>query len=176
MTAPRIALDFAAPRVRTTVTGVVFLVFGLLAVALAGMQYHSMTVRRAGLELRLVAAQRSSSGSRIEKLRAAQMSEKSTAIARELGTPWTAVLADLESASEETHGQIAVLSIEPDHEKHRVRVSAESRDLPGALAYVVRLESSPSLRFPMLDSHEVIADDKEHPVRFALTADWRELP
>jgi hypothetical protein len=176
MTAPRIALDFAAPRVRTTVAGVAFLVFGLSAIALAGIEYHSVTATRAGLELRLAAALRSSSGSRVEKLHATQLSEKSTAIARELGTPWTAVLEDLESASQETHGQIAVLSIEPDHEKHRVRINAESRDLPGALAYVVRLESSPSLRYPMLDSHEVIADDKEHPVRFALTADWRELP
>jgi hypothetical protein len=176
MTAPQITLDFAAPRVRTTVSGVAFLVFGLSSVALAGMEYHSMTARRASLELRLAAALRSSSGSRVEKLHAAELSEKSTAIARELGTPWTAVLADLESASQATHGQIAVLSIEPDHEKHRVRINAESRDLPGALSYVVRLESSPSLRYPMLDSHEVIADDKEHPVRFALTADWRELP
>jgi len=176
MTAPPIALDFAAPRVRTTPLGVVLLVVGVAAVTLAGVEYQAMTAERATLELKLAAAMRSSSGSRVEKLRTAQLSEKSTAMARELGTPWTAVLADLETASDETHGQIAVLSIEPDHEKHRVRISAESRDLPGALAYVVRLESSPSLRYPMLDSHEVIADDKEHPVRFALTADWRELP
>jgi hypothetical protein len=28
----------------------------------------------------------------------------------------------------------------------------------------------------MLDSHEVVAEDKDHPVRFAMTADWQESP
>ena len=39
-----------------------------------------------------------------------------------------------------------------------------------------RLQESRSLRFPMLDSHEIVADDKDHPVRFAMTADWQESP
>jgi hypothetical protein len=38
------------------------------------------------------------------------------------------------------------------------------------------LQESRSLRYPMLDSHDVVAEDKEHPVRFAMTAQWQELP
>jgi hypothetical protein len=86
------------------------------------------------------------------------------------------MLGDLELASRDSAGQVAILAIEPDHEKHRVRISGESRDLTGALAYINRLQTGSTLQYPMLDSHEVVADDKEHPVRFTLTAQWRGLP
>jgi hypothetical protein len=57
-----------------------------------------------------------------------------------------------------------------------VRINGESRDLAVALAYLGKLQASRSLRYPMLDSHEVVADNKDHPVRFAMTAEWQELP
>ena len=41
MSVPTMLLDFAAPRVRTTLTGVVLLVVGVSAVALACLEYHS---------------------------------------------------------------------------------------------------------------------------------------
>ncbi len=176
MSGPPVLLDFAGPRVRTTLTGVVLLIFGLGAIAAACLEYHAVTLKRAGLELKLAAALRRSSREPADRAGAIRRNDEAASIARELGTPWTAVLTDLELASRDSKGQIAVLSIEPDHEKHRIRISAESRDLAVALAYLERLQQSKSLRYPMLDSHEVVADDKEHPVRFAMTADWRELP
>jgi len=97
-------------------------------------------------------------------------------IAAELGTPWTSLLAELEAASRDSADQIALLSVEPDHAKHNLRITGESRDLPLVLAYVQRLQASTLLRYPMLESHEVKADDPQHPVRFAMTAEWRELP
>jgi len=57
-----------------------------------------------------------------------------------------------------------------------VRITGESRDLPLVLAYVQRLQSSAMLRYPMLDTHDVKIDDPQRPIRFALTAEWRELP
>ena len=176
MSAPPVLLDFAAPRIRTTVTGVLLLLFGLCAVSAAVFEYRHEVMKQAGLELKLAAELRRSSRQPANDVHAARLTEEASAIARELGTPWTEVLAELEIASQETKGQIAVLSVEPDHDKHRVRINAESRDLALALAYVRRLQSSKSLRFPMLDSHEVVAADNEHPIRFAMTADWRESP
>ena len=176
MSGPQLRLDFAGPRIRTTPVGVVLLLFGLSAVTLAGLEYRATTMKRAGLEVRLAEALRRSSRSPLESAQAARLSAEAAGIARELGTPWTAVLADLETASRASEGKISVLSLEPDHEKHRVLIKAEAKDLPLALAYLHRLQASRSLRFPMLDSHEVIADDKDHPVRFAMTASWREAP
>jgi hypothetical protein len=69
-----------------------------------------------------------------------------------------------------------VLGVEPDRAKHHVRVTAESRDLTQALAYIERLQSSRSIQYPMLDRHETRADDPQHPVRFELTGEWRDQP
>jgi hypothetical protein len=68
------------------------------------------------------------------------------------------------------------LSVEPDPDKRRVRIDGESKDLGAALVYLAKLQASRTLSYPMLDSHEVKGDDKDHPVRFAMTAQWREQP
>ena len=176
MTGPPVRLDFAGPRLRTTVTGVVLFVFGLGAVIAASLEYRAVSGRRASFELQLAAALRRSIRDPADRVHTARLNEEAAGVVRELGTPWTAVLADLEQASRDKAGEVAVLSVEPDHEKHRIRINGESRDLSNALTYVQRLQASRSLRYPMLDSHEVVADDPENPVRFVLTADWQESP
>jgi len=132
--------------------------------------------RRAPIELKLERCLRRSQHGLVIDERGIRLIEDAGRVVRELGTPWTNLLAELEVASRDTQGQIAVLSVEPDHEKHRVHITGESRDLPLALAYVRRLQSSRALRYPMLDSHEVRADDAQRPVRFAMTAEWSGLP
>jgi hypothetical protein len=176
MSGPLVSLDFAAPHGRTTLTGVALLMFGVTALTAAGFEYYSLSSQRAGLQLRLEASLRQSRPDPRGNARTAQANDAAAGVATALGTPWTAMLADLELASRDAAGQVAILAIEPDHEKHRVRISGESRDLPRALTYLNRLQTASTLQYPMLDSHEVVADDKEHPVRFTLTADWRALP
>ena len=176
MSAPPVRLDFAGPRARVTVPGLLLLIVGCGAATAAFLQYRAVEARKAGLELRLAAAVRHSSRDPASAARALRLNADAGKIATELGTPWTAVLSDLETASRDSAGAIAVLSIEPDHDKRRVRISGESRDLAVALDYVQKLQASHSLRYPMLDSHEVVADNKDHPVRFAMTAEWREPP
>ena len=176
MSGPLVSLDFAAPRGRTSWTSVALLMFGLLVLSAAAFEYASLNTQRAGLELRLAASLRQSRPDPRSDAQTARANDTAAGVATELGAPWTALLADLELASHDSEGHVALLAIEPDHEKHRVRISGESRDLTGALTYLKRLQAGNTLQFPMLDSHEVIADDKEHPVRFTLTADWRALP
>jgi hypothetical protein len=176
MSGPQVALDFAGPSVRTTFVGVLLLLVGLGALGAAGLEYLSFTNRKAGLELKLAAALRNSRREPATAGASARLSAEGTNLAQELGAPWTALLTDLEKASQDSKGQIAVLAVEPDHDKHRVRISGESKDLAVALTYIERLQESSSLRYPMLDSHEVVADDNAHPVRFTMSADWREMP
>ena len=97
-------------------------------------------------------------------------------MAQELGTQWTSLLTELEAASRDSADQVALLSVEPDHTKRYVRITGESRDLPRVLAYVQRLQTSALLRYPMLESHDVKTDDPQRPVRFAMTAEWKDLP
>jgi len=176
MSAPAVVLDFASGGARMTLAGVALLLFGLGSAGAAWLEYRAVEARRAGLELKLENVVRRSQHDPLIDQRGIRLVEDAGRVVRELGTPWTSLLAELELASRETEGQIAVLSIEPDHEKHRVHITGESRDLPLALAYVQRLQSSRALRYPMLDSHEVRSDDAQRPVRFAMTAEWSEQP
>jgi hypothetical protein len=171
-----IRLDFAAPRPRVTLLGVLMAIAGACALIAAGLEYRAISDQRAALAQRLSDAQRRSQRAPETLARDAHALAEGTGIARELSTPWTQVLADLEGAAGDTAKDTSVLAIEPDHDKHRIVVKAESRDLPHALEYLKRLQQSRSLVHPMLDSHEVAVDDKDRPVRFAFTADWREAP
>jgi hypothetical protein len=176
MSAPLVSVDFVNRRSRPTLAGALLLLLGVSVGAAAYFEYRFIETRRAGLELKLQAATRRGQHNPTLDLRAAGLTEEAGRVAAELGTPWTKLLTELEAASRESSGEIAVLSIEPDHDKHNVHITGESRDLPLALAYVQRLQKSSLLRYPMLDSHEVKADDAQRPVRFAMTAEWRELP
>ena len=175
MSARSIELDFVPRRRPVTLVSVALLVLGAGAVVAAYLEYHQLEGRRAALELRLDAALRSAHRDPAADVRAQGMSVEAGRIAEELGTPWTELLAELEAASGESTSQVAVLSIEPDHAKRLVHITGESRDLPTALAYVERLQKSTLLRYPMLDSHDLKTDDPQHPVRFALSAEWRAL-
>jgi hypothetical protein len=174
MSAPFLELDLAGGRLRGGLAGIVVALIGGLCLTSVLVQQHHIKEQRAGLELRRAALsedqRRGQSAQSVTGL-AAQNAEKTV---RELATPWSQLLLELENASGDNSGNVALLSVEPDHAKHRVRVIAEARTLELALAYVQRLRKAPVLRYPMLDSHELRKEDKDHPVRFQVSADWSD--
>jgi hypothetical protein len=165
-----ILLDFKMRRRQGGILGGIVLTIGAAGAVLAGIQFRSSSLTLSGLELRL---------EDIESARKAGMgtvsagtAEEAGPVVTELSAPWSLLLQELETASQEVGGSIAVLAVEPDREKGRIRIVAEARDLPTALAYIERLQKSRALRFPMLDSHEVRTEDHDQPVRFQLSAEW----
>jgi type II secretory pathway pseudopilin PulG len=165
-------LDFARRQLRGGVAGIAVAIVGVVGLLAAVGQQRALDAQRAGLELRRDALERSQhQGASLQSIAGlgAQQAEKTVSV---LATPWSQLLAQLETASADSSGNIALLSIEPDHAKHRVRVTAEARSLHLALSYVQRLRKSDALRYPMLEAHELKKDDPQHPVRFQLTADW----
>jgi hypothetical protein len=173
-----IQLDFAGRRRGMSWPGALLLALGMAAAATVLFEYHSIGERRAGLELRLAASTRARTPAMARRDTAAdaRIASSLQQAALDLATPWTRLLSELEQASKDAQGQVALLGVEPDHAKHNVRISAEARTLALALAYVQRLQSSRSLKYPMLDRHEIRADDAQHPVRFELTGEWRDVP
>ena len=147
---------------------------GALCLSAVLAQRHYLSEQQAGLELRRAALAEARHAGRSAQSVAGLNAQNADKTVRELGTPWSQLLAELEAASSDTTGNVALLSIEPDHAKHRVRVTAEARTLGLALAYVQRLKKAQVLHYPMLDSHELRADDKDHPVRFQVSADWSD--
>jgi hypothetical protein len=172
-----IQLDFAGPRRGLSLAGGLLLALGAAAAVTVLLEYRAITSHRAGLELRLAAVTRAQNPAPSRDAAAdTRIAVSAQQAALDLATPWTLLLSELEQASKDAQGQVALLGVEPDHAKHNVRVSAEARTLALALAYVQRLQSSRSLEYPMLDRHEIRADDAQHPVRFELTGEWRDLP
>lgn len=173
-----IQLDFAGARRGLSVTSAVLLALGLIAVSAVLLEYRSLAENRAGLELRIAALTRAKAAAvkTVEVAVDPRVAASLQQAAQDLATPWTLLLSELEQASKDAQGQVALLGVEPDHSKHSVRISAEARTLALALAYVQRLQSSRSLQYPMLDRHEVRTEDAQRPVRFELTGAWRDTP
>jgi hypothetical protein len=171
---PLITVDFSGRRRPLTLAGSLLLVAGALATAAACVEYRRLDASRAGLELKLAEVNRRTHRDPAQDARNAGLTDEAGHIAQQLGTPWTHLLAELEAASHDSASDIALLSVEPDEAKHLVRVTGESRDLARVLAYLERLQSSALLRYPMLESHELRTDDPQRPVRFALSAEWRQ--
>jgi hypothetical protein len=173
MSCTPIALDFAPFRARGKAVGLGLVLIGLISMALVYLDYKHGASQRSALELQLDAINHHRTSSAPVRGNDPIVID-AAAVAAELNTPWSQLLADLESASRDQQQNVAVLSIESDREKHSVRLIAESRTLQLALAYVQRLQGSRALRFPTLDSHEIRTDDPERPVRFQVTAEWRQ--
>jgi hypothetical protein len=173
MSARPLLLDFKARRRHGGIAGAFVLSLGVAGAVYAGMQFHASNQTLSGLELRLDAME-SRHGAGLGAV-AAGAAEEAAPLVTELGAPWSLLLQELETASQDIGGSVAVLAVEPDRQKGRVRIVAEAHDLPAALAYIERLQKSQALRFPMLDSHEVRTEDRDQPVRFQLSAEWRNI-
>jgi Tfp pilus assembly protein PilN len=174
-TRPRLELDFARTKPRVRKLGLLLLGVGIVGAALVLLDYRTVAAQIEGLQLRIAAIAPGHSAAAPDKTGARAVDDARDAVT-ELSTPWSLLLRELELASQDSKGSVAVLGIEPEREKRQVHVVAEARSLPTALTYVERLQQSQALRYPMLESHEVQTKDPEHPVRFQIRADWRLTP
>lgn len=171
MSRARLELDFARRPRRVRLRGVLLLAAGLAAAAFSLSSYQDARARHSALEMRIANLDSTRHSRKPDKTAERVASENGAALA-ELTTPWSRLLQQLEEASAQSDGRVAVLGIEPDRDRHQLRVIAEARTLAVALAYVQRLQGADALRFPMLESHEVQERDPEKPVRFQIRADW----
>ena len=172
---PLIEMDFVGSTQRVRWPGLTLLLLSAIAIGGVLYEYQLFTQKRDGLQYRMAALMRAAKPEAPEDAALnAKVAFSAERAAQDLATPWTLLLAELEQASKDSHGQVALLGVEPDHTKHSVRVTAEARTLEMALNYVQRLQSSRSLEYPMLDRHEIRADDPQRPVRFELTGQWKD--
>ena len=168
----RIELDFAAASPRFSVVGLIVLALGAAAAAWTVSDYRALQTQSALLDIEVgAAAPRSTDTRRSTEIDPRGIVEATAAVA-ELSLPWSQLLNDLETIAEESRNDIALLSIEPDREKRRVRIGAEASSLPAALAFVQKLQRTSALEYPLLDNHQVRTDQRERPVYFEMTADW----
>jgi hypothetical protein len=88
---------------------------------------------------------------------------------RHLNQPWDRLLKDLAAAASP---DLALLTLEADGVRGRLRLLGEGKNLDEVLAYVHRLGASSSLMHPELVSHEMRQVDGQPVVGFTIQAGW----
>lgn len=169
----QVYLDFARPTRRKPGIGYLLCVAGLACATVVGVAFSGVLAERAHLQaqLMLIAPRHRAAASAVSTTPASEA--ELHAATEALSTPWSALLAELEAASQDFSSQVAILQVQPDAQKHVVHITAEVRNLPDAFAYLQRLQKSRFLEYPMLESHERRKDDPQHPLRITLAAQWR---
>ncbi len=177
----KLELDFHY-RPRFSLPGLLSLLAGLLACLF--VVFELIEVRRSlgeeGVVLARVEAALPRSGSSDRWVRGARQGaapaegetiEGAQAVAGRLAVPWAELMATIKQAGEDG---VAVTALSPDPDKRTIRIEALARDLHAMLDYNARLAASPLLAEVALSSHELVLDDPAQPVRFSLTAIWRQ--
>lgn len=172
----RLALDFTPAREGASRTGLAALAAGLAAcVAVILFQQQLLErIARAQAELGALASRRPAQNGAARSVRKqGEAIERANLVARELARRWDLVFLALESARSP---DVALLAIEPDAAKSLLRVTAEAKGKREMLAYVARLHAAQPLEQVMLESHEVLVQVPEKPVRFIVSATLEMRP
>lgn len=167
----QVRLDFVAPVHEAPLAGAALCIAGLAAAIALGFAFDRKITERSQLDAAIGAKAPPRRGPPTPE--SLKMAAEAATVERELAVPWTRLLAELESASHDSASSVSLLHVEPDAGKHLVRITAEVRNMPDAIAYLKRLQKIAVLRYPMLESHERRKDDPEHPLLIRLSAEWR---
>jgi hypothetical protein len=167
----RVQLDFVAGSGRARAAGALLCASGLAAALAVGLSFSGVLAERQQLEDAQAATARPRQ--RAPSPESVKDAAEAAVMERELGVPWTRLLGELESAAHDATSRVSLLEVEPDLGKHQVRITAEVRTLEDAFDYLQRLQQCETLRYPMLESHERRKDDRQHPLRIHIAAEWR---
>jgi Tfp pilus assembly protein PilN len=164
----RLELDYLAPPRRTAWPGVLLLAVSLALGSYLGVRYHEgrQALVRLEAESGLLSPERRPVRA-LPRERLQSESKAAEAVVRQLTVPWAGLIAALEKASTK---DTALLQLQPDADQRRLRLTAEARNREAMFAYVQRLERSPALAEVHLISHQVQAEDPQHPIQFSLQA------
>lgn len=150
--------------------------FGLAAGALSlSAAYYYQTVEQVGYwEARSSAFEGDASRKMAtdpRDLKAAALEiHRANQVLGQITIPWDRLFRAVEWSS---NRNVALLTIEPDAEKHRVMISGEAKNLSALWGYMGHLAAQTAFTRVLLRSHQVERRELENPVRFALVVEWR---
>ena len=155
--------------------GTVLLLLSLGLLALADIYYQSLTEKIAYWELKSgqfqKATGRKMGNSPREINDMAQEIKHANDVLNQITLPWDKLFQAVEWSSGK---DVALLTIEPDAEKHVVKISGEAKNIEAVLNYVRHLSDQEIFNSVYLQSHQVQEQNPERPVRFALIATWKD--
>ena len=171
-----LSLDFRRRDRGTSWVGMALLLPALGGAVISGGQYlqlaDQLAAEQASLRKVATAARKqpaaAASGGETQTL-AAEL-KHANEILVQLTLPWGELFASAESAGA---ADVALLNIESETDKRRVKIAGEAKNLESILDYLRYLESRPALADVYLQSHELQKQDAQQPVRFVVNAQWR---
>jgi hypothetical protein len=89
----------------------------------------------------------------------------------QLNLPWRDVLDAVEAATPES---IALLMLEPDAKKRRLKGTAEAKSSESMISYIEELKRQKYFSEIILTRHETNDQDPNRPLRFLFEAQWLE--
>jgi hypothetical protein len=170
-----VRLDFRSEQRGPVWPGVALMAAAVVAIAGLGYGYQrvSSDITAAEADVRAYAAvarkQPAAARPAVDPQVAALEIKRANEIAYQLRQPWGELFQSIESANVP---EVALLSIESDTDKRRVKISAEGKNLDALVAYLRFLEGLTTLSGVYLESHSFQQQDPQHPVRFVVAADW----
>lgn len=157
--------------------GVGLLAVALAALALSAAYYHAMLGQIGYWEARTGQAQRASArpaaSSQRELNEMALEIKHANEVLSQLTLPWDKLFQAVEWSS---GNDVALLTIEPDAEKHEVKISGEAKNVAAIMSYIKHLAAQEAFSNVYLQSHQVQQHNLEKPVRFALVVAWKVAP
>lgn len=169
-------LDFQNNHRRPGWPNIVLLAGGLATAAYLGVHSVNVFSEISMLEAKQTTLERhadhGATDSRLSALDAQRLREEvkqANDVLAHLALPWENLFKDIES-SQRNH--VALLAIEPDSEKHAVKITGEAKDLDAMLGYIRFLQKKSSLTGVYLQSHHIEQQTAEKPVRFVVVASW----
>lgn len=88
-----------------------------------------------------------------------------------MGLPWDVLFQTMEASNNDN---IALLGIDPDSKKGKIKISGEAKDFDALLGYIRILQKSNFFTEVYLQHHQVQELDPDKPIRFTLDASWKD--
>lgn len=171
-----LTLNFVRTPRNTVWVGVLLLLVGALALAQIANYERALADQIELADARLAVLTKGSQVKPAQPVNAEEQQQeirRANEILQQLAMPWRALFHAVEDSNEK---EIALLAIQPDAGKRVLRLAGEAKNFDALLAYIARLEQSPTLSQVYLSSHELRLQDPQKPVRFALVANWAVQP
>lgn len=172
-----VSLDYQRSIKPFPVEGAILLLLAVAALVLTGGYYYRLSMNVAELETSKYRFERAASqrvsGHQREARDVMQEVTHANEVLRYLSLPWGNMFQAVESSG---NRDVTLLEMEPDIEKHTVRISCEARNISAMLDYIKRLGQRHEFGRVYLQSHRIQAQEPEKPVQFSLFAEWRVAP
>lgn len=166
----RVALNFQPTR-RIAWPGWLLLALSVIVAGRLVLQFSALQTDVALAEGRVARLQSRVEGRDSRRPHSAQALTKeltqARTVAQRLTLPWSDVFDAVETAAT---AKVALIGLQPNADRKTVRITAESRNLNEALAFVRRLQATRRLERVYLASHQIQTRDAQRPVRFVVMA------